>query len=65
MDERLPQLERRRHVSNRVPNGRGALVEHVGRTQIDQDALVYPIVFCYRQYLELLLKVWQWPEPVG
>jgi hypothetical protein len=31
-----------------------ALIERVAG--MDQDALVYPIVFCYRQYLELLLK---------
>lgn len=33
-----------------------ALVEEVARSRHDADALVYPIVFCYRQYLELLLK---------
>lgn len=33
-----------------------ALVEHVARHEIDADTLVFPIVFCYRQYLELLLK---------
>lgn len=32
------------------------LVQEVGRNRHDADALVYPIVFCYRQYLELLLK---------
>jgi hypothetical protein len=33
-----------------------ALVERIANTRADQDSLVYPIVFCYRQYLELLLK---------
>jgi hypothetical protein len=33
-----------------------ALVEEVRRNRHDADALVYPIAFCYRQYLELLLK---------
>lgn len=32
------------------------LVAHVDRTKHDADSLVYPIVFCYRQYLELTLK---------
>lgn len=32
------------------------LVEHVDRTNYDADSLVYPVVFCYRQYLELTLK---------
>jgi hypothetical protein len=32
------------------------LVGHVMETQADQDDLVYPIVFLYRQYLELRLK---------
>lgn len=32
------------------------LVEHVGDTHRDQDSLVYPVVFLYRQYLELRLK---------
>ncbi len=32
------------------------LVEHVKHTGEDQDTLVYPIVFSYRQYLELRLK---------
>jgi hypothetical protein len=32
------------------------LVEHVASTGNDQDFLVYPIVFAYRQYLELRLK---------
>lgn len=36
--------------------GADALIERVAETGMDQDALVYPIVFCYRQYLELLLK---------
>jgi hypothetical protein len=33
-----------------------ALVEKVAETHTEQDSLVYPIVFCYRQYLELILK---------
>jgi len=33
-----------------------ALVERVAETCSEQDFLVYPIVFCYRQYLELMLK---------
>jgi hypothetical protein len=33
-----------------------ALVEHVKQTRGDQDTLVFPIVFLYRQYLELRLK---------
>jgi hypothetical protein len=33
-----------------------ALVEQVAQTHSDQDFFVYPIVFCYRQYLELMLK---------
>jgi hypothetical protein len=32
------------------------LVEHVRTNRIDLDALVYPIVFLYRHYLELRLK---------
>jgi hypothetical protein len=32
------------------------LVEHVAQHEIEADTLVFPIVFCYRQYLELLLK---------
>ncbi len=32
------------------------LVRHVKDTQADQDTLVFPIVFLYRQYLELALK---------
>jgi hypothetical protein len=37
---------------------RGArlLVEHVDRHSSDQDFLLYPVVFCYRQYLELKMK---------
>ena len=33
------------------------LVEHVASTQMDQDSLVYPIMFSYRHYLELTLKM--------
>lgn len=33
-----------------------ALVERVAQTRSEQDFLVYPVVFCYRQYLELMLK---------
>jgi hypothetical protein len=32
------------------------LVERVEKDRGEADALVYPIVFCYRQYLELMLK---------
>lgn len=32
------------------------LVEHVRVKRRDQDSLIYPIVFLYRQYLELTLK---------
>jgi len=32
------------------------LVTHIQINQVDQDFLVYPIVFNYRQYLELKLK---------
>jgi hypothetical protein len=32
------------------------LVDHVARHELDADTLVFPIVFSYRQYLELLLK---------
>jgi hypothetical protein len=32
------------------------LVHHVVQNNTDKDALVYPIVFLYRQYLELRLK---------
>jgi hypothetical protein len=37
---------------------RGAqiLVQAVGETERDQDFLVYPIVFLYRHYIELVLK---------
>lgn len=31
-------------------------VQHVLKTGNDQDYLVYPIVFCYRQHLELRIK---------
>jgi hypothetical protein len=34
-----------------------ALVEKIKKTQRDQDFLVFPIVFLYRQYLELSLKL--------
>jgi hypothetical protein len=33
-----------------------ALVEHVMRTGIKQDLLVYPVVFLYRHWLELSMK---------
>jgi hypothetical protein len=33
-----------------------ALVEHIKNDRIEQDYLVFPIVFVYRQYLELRLK---------
>ena len=36
--------------------GADALVEKVIKHAQDQDTLVYPIVFLYRQYLELRLK---------
>jgi hypothetical protein len=32
------------------------LVHHVAQNNTDKDALVYPIVFLYRQYIELRLK---------
>lgn len=32
------------------------LVEHIGSRHRDQDTLVYPILFLYRQYIELRLK---------
>jgi len=32
------------------------LVDHISETHRDQDFLVFPIVFVYRQYLELRLK---------
>lgn len=32
------------------------LVAHIDEVQRDQDSLVYPILFLYRQYLELRLK---------
>lgn len=32
------------------------LVERVEEHYIEADTLIFPIVFCYRQYLELLLK---------
>jgi len=32
------------------------LVDHIKETHTDQDFLVFPIVFVYRQYLELRLK---------
>ncbi len=36
--------------------GADVLVERVQQRWVDADSLVFPIVFCYRQYLELLLK---------
>jgi hypothetical protein len=36
------------------------LVQHVGDTQRDQDFLVYPIVFLYRQAVEVSLKHLIW-----
>lgn len=36
--------------------GADALVQRVVDKRADQDWLVFPIVFCYRHYLELLLK---------
>lgn len=38
-----------KHASN-------LLVEHIKEDRVDIDTLVYPIVFLYRQYLELQLK---------
>ena len=32
------------------------LVEHIAKTKRQQDTLIYPIIFLYRQYLELALK---------
>ena len=32
------------------------MVEYVSQRNRDQDFLVFPIVFCYRQYLELQMK---------
>jgi hypothetical protein len=32
------------------------LVEYVGQSQLDSDILVFPIVFMYRQHLELRIK---------
>jgi hypothetical protein len=32
------------------------LVQHIGEAKRDQDVLVYPIVFLYRHYVELMLK---------
>lgn len=32
------------------------LAEHIARTNSNQDILIYPIAFLYRQYLELQLK---------
>jgi hypothetical protein len=37
-------------------NAGDVLVERVEQDRGEADALVYPIVFCYRQYLELMLK---------
>lgn len=37
-------------------NAGDALFERVAQDRGEADALVYPIVFCYRQYLELMLK---------
>jgi hypothetical protein len=37
-------------------NAGDVLVARVEEDRGEADALVYPIVFCYRQYLELLLK---------
>lgn len=37
-------------------DGANHLVEHVIETKSDQDTLVYPVVFLYRQYLELAMK---------
>jgi hypothetical protein len=31
-------------------------VAHIAETGHDQDFLVYPVLFCYRHYLELMLK---------
>lgn len=32
------------------------MVAHIDKRHCDQDTLVYPIVFLYRQYIELRLK---------
>lgn len=32
------------------------MVAHVARSRHDGDALIFPIVFNYRQFVELLLK---------
>ena len=34
-----------------------AVIDHVAATRMMQDALVYPVLFLYRQYLELTLKI--------
>jgi len=33
------------------------LVDHIKETRSNQDLLVYPIIFLYRQYIELRLKI--------
>jgi hypothetical protein len=37
-------------------NAADLLVEKARESNLDRDSLVYPIVFCYRHYLELALK---------
>ena len=41
---------------NGYMRGAKVLVEHVRNNRIDLDSLVFPIVFLYRQYIELQLK---------
>ena len=43
-------------IATGYQRGGDLLVETVASNRHEADALVYPIVFCYRQYLELLLK---------
>lgn len=43
-------------IASGYQRGGDLLVETVASNRHEADALVYPIVFCYRQYLELLLK---------
>ena len=41
---------------NGYKRGADVLVEHVRNNRIDLDSLVFPVVFLYRQYIELQLK---------
>jgi hypothetical protein len=52
-----PRFEAREFlIREGYKNAADMLVEKSRESNLDRDSLVYPIVFCYRHYLELALK---------